>query len=222
MKNNESTQPLLTVSNVVLARNGRQIARLPDFQVAAGQSVAIVGASGSGKTTALLALAGVRPPFAGTIDIVGTDPWKLTAHARDGFRGKRIGLVFQSFHLVDALSVGANIWLATRCAGYPVHERSRLHDLLERLGLDAVEHRRADRVSHGQAQRVAIARALLNRPAVILADEPTSALDNANTRGLMKLLTDSAVAEKTALVVATHDERVLGEVDRVVEMEVLQ
>ena len=222
MNNGVSTLPLLTVTNVVLARDGRRIARLPNFELVAGQSVAIAGESGSGKTTALLALAGVRPPSAGTIDIAGTNPWQLSALARDGFRGKRIGLIFQSFHLVDALSVGANVWLAAQCAGYPVRERSRLHDLLERLGLDAVQHRRADRISHGQAQRVAIARALLNRPAVIFADEPTSALDNANTRGLMKLLTDSAAAEKTALVVATHDQRVLGAVDRVVEMEVLQ
>jgi len=92
---------------------------------------------------------------------------------------------------------------------------------MERLGLTAIQSRRADRISHGQAQRTAIARALLNRPAVILADEPTSALDDANTETLMTLLIESAVAENAGLVVTTHDRRVLDAVDTVVEMVAL-
>jgi putative ABC transport system ATP-binding protein len=213
---------VLTTHGVVLARDGRPIARLPDMEVAPGKSVAIVGPSGCGKTTALLALAGVRAPHAGTIMIDGVDPWTLGSHARDRFRGRRIGLVFQSFHLVDALSVTANIRLAAQCAGHPLHEPGRLDELIERLSLTQVRSQRADRISHGQAQRVAVARALLNRPAVVLADEPTSALDDAHTADLMKLLTQSASAEHAALVMATHDRRVLGTVDRVVEMEAMQ
>jgi putative ABC transport system ATP-binding protein len=168
-----------------------------------------------------MALAGIRAPAQGTIEIDGSDPWKLSRRARDHFRGRRIGLVFQSFHLVDALSVRANIWLAAQCAGYPVHDAGRLEGLLERLNLTAVRNRRADHISHGQAQRVAVARALLNAPAVILADEPTSALDDANTHALMTLLTENAASEGAALVIATHDRRVLDSVDAVVEMEAL-
>ncbi|HEY4940666.1 MAG TPA: ATP-binding cassette domain-containing protein [Rhizomicrobium sp.] len=218
----DTRQSILATKDVVLARGGRRFARLPDLNLTAGQSVAIVGPSGCGKTTALMALAGIRAPESGTIKIEGTDPWTMGRGGRDGFRGRRIGLVFQSFHLVDALTVRANIWLAAQCAHYPLSEPARLDSLLERLGLLSVKSKRADRISHGQAQRTAIARALLNRPAVLLADEPTSALDDANTDTIMALLTESAVSEHAALVVATHDRRVLDAVDQVVEMEGLQ
>jgi putative ABC transport system ATP-binding protein len=222
MQQNDSLQTVLTTRDVVLARNGKRFAQLPDLDVAGRQSVAIVGPSGCGKTTALMALAGIRAPAGGSISIEGTDPWKLGRRARDGFRGRRIGLVFQSFHLVDALSVGANVWLAAQCAGQPLDESGRLDILLDRLGLASIKTNRADRISHGQAQRTAIARAILNRPAIVLADEPTSALDDANTDSIMALLAECAFSENAALVVATHDRRVLGAVDKVVEMETLQ
>jgi putative ABC transport system ATP-binding protein len=222
MTERDTRQPILATNDVVLARGGKRFARLPDLNLAAGQAVAIVGPSGCGKTTALMALAGIRAPESGTIKIEGTDPWKMGRRGRDGFRGRRIGLVFQSFHLVDALTVRANVWLAAQCAHYPLSEPARLDSLLERLGLSSVKSKRADRISHGQAQRTAIARALLNRPAVLLADEPTSALDDANTETIMALLTESAVSERAALVIATHDRRVLDAVDEVIEMEGLQ
>ena len=212
----------LAIKNLVLTRNGREFARVPNIEVAGGVSVALIGASGSGKSTALMAIAGVRRPAQGAIVVDGTDIWTLASHTRDRFRGRRIGLVFQSFHLVDALSVRANIWLAAQSAGYPLYEPERLGALLVQLGLSDIRDRRADRISHGQAQRVAVARALMNRPAVVLADEPTSALDDASADALIKLLTDSARSEKAALVVATHDRRVLNAVDKVVEMETLR
>ena len=211
----------LSLEDLILSRSGRDFARVPNVRIGSGQSVALVGASGSGKSTALMAIAGIRPPKSGKVTIDGTDPWRLGRSARDRFRGRRIGLVFQSFHLVDALSTQANVWLAAQCAGYPVHDASRLTKLLDRLGLSAIRHRRADHVRHGQAQRIAEARALINNPAVILADEPTSALDDHHTETLLKLLTESAVAERAALLIATHDRRVLSAVDSVVEMEVL-
>jgi len=211
----------LASTNLLLGRDGRSFARVPDFAVAAGQSVALVGASGSGKTTALMAFAGIRPPTGGAVVIEGVDPWRMSSHARDQLRGRRIGLIFQSFYLVDALSVGANVKLAAQCAGNPLHDPVRLAKLLDLLGLSGVRERRADRISHGQAQRVAVARALMNKPAVVLADEPTSALDDGNTEALLKLLIESAKLEHAALVVATHDRRVLSAVDRVVEMETL-
>jgi putative ABC transport system ATP-binding protein len=211
----------LAIRELILARNGRKFARVPDIELTDGVSVALVGASGSGKSTALMAIAGVRRPAHGAIVVDRTDIWTLGSHTRDRFRGRRIGLVFQSFHLVDALSVRANIWLAAQCAGYPLHDPERLAALLDQLGLADIRDRRADHLSHGQAQRVAVARALINRPAVVLADEPTSALDDINADALIKLLTDSARSQKAALVVATHDRRVLNAVDKVVEMEAL-
>jgi len=213
--------PVLLAENVVLARGGKRFARLPDLSLSPRQTVALVGPSGCGKTTALLALAGVTRPSEGRIEIDGVDVWKLARSGRDGFRGRRIGLVFQSFHLVDALSVAQNVRLAAQCAGHPLREPNRLEKLLAQLDLSALRDRRVDRISHGQAQRVAVARALLNRPAVVLADEPTSALDDANTAELMSLLAQSAAQSDAALVVATHDRRVLDAVETVVEMQAL-
>ena len=228
------TPPLLKVSSLVLARESKPFARVPDFNVAAGQSVAIVGKSGSGKTTALMAIAAIRAPGSGAITIEGIDPWTLPLSARDQFRSHFVGLVFQSFHLIDALSVAANIrlparWasnlvdsrIAARLPDHAFNEKERLEMLLEKLGIAEIAGRRADRISHGQAQRVAVARALFNQPSVIVADEPTSALDDANAAGLLDLLKASAASEGAALVIASHDARVIGEIDNVVRMETL-
>ncbi|HTT85137.1 MAG TPA: ATP-binding cassette domain-containing protein [Rhizomicrobium sp.] len=224
--------PVLSVQGLSLAREGRIFARLSDFQVLPGRSLAVVGRSGSGKTTALMALAAVRAPATGTIEIGGINPWSLQRAARDRFRNCCIGLVFQSFHLVDALSVAANIRLPARCASrlvdsriaawladHPVDEGERLDLLLKALGLVEISGHRADRISQGQAQRAAVARALFNRPAVILADEPTSALDDDNASALLDLLRTSAVSENAALVIATHDRRALQAVDHVLAIE---
>jgi ABC-type lipoprotein export system ATPase subunit len=209
---------VLTTRNVVLGRDNRHFAKLPDIDLAAGRSVAIVGASGSGKTTALMALAGVRAPMSGRINIGEIDLWKVRGRARDRLRGRHIGLVFQSFHLVDALSVQQNLLLAARCAGLPI-DWGRVDHLLSYLDLTDVRTSRPGRISQGQAQRVAVARALFNRPAVLLADEPTSALDDANASALLALLKESATVQGAGLVLATHDRRVLDAVDSVIEIE---
>jgi ABC-type lipoprotein export system ATPase subunit len=218
MNDNDTIPAVLKTRGLTLARGGQVFASLPDLDVAPGQSLAILGASGSGKSTALLALAGIRAPAQGDVKIENTRLWQLPAHRRDSFRGRRIGLVFQSFHIVDAVSVAANLALAARCAGLP-RDRARIAGLLERLGLGEFAARRADLISHGQAQRVAVARALVNRPAVVLADEPTSALDDTNAAHLLALLKETALGEGAALVIATHDRRVIDAVDTVVTMK---
>ena len=220
MNGDRLVAPVLSTDGVVLARGGRAFAALPDLSLAPGRSVAILGASGSGKSTALMALAGIRAPAAGEIAVEQTLLWNLGAAERDRFRGRRIGLVFQSFHLIDAVSVAANLALAARCAGLP-RAPDRARALLQRLGLTELQAQRADRISHGQAQRVAVARALFNRPAAVLADEPTSALDDGNAASLLALLKEAALAEGAGLVIATHDRRVIDAVDATVEMKAL-
>jgi putative ABC transport system ATP-binding protein len=213
--------PILATEGVALSRGGKAVADLPDLAVHAGEVVAILGPSGAGKSTALLALAGIRPPDKGTIDVAGTLLWSLSNAGRDRFRASRIGLVFQSFHLIDALDVATNITLAASCAGHPV-KPARLADLLDRLNIAELRRRRVDLISHGQAQRVAVARALYNKPALVLADEPTSALDDAATTMLLGLLRESAANDGAALVIATHDRRVIEQVDRVIELSAMQ
>lgn len=112
-----AVKPVLATRGVVLARGGRTVAALPDFELGGGGSVALLGASGSGKSTALMALAGVRAPQIGEIVVEDVAIWRLPTAMRDRFRGQRIGLVFQSFHIIDAVSVAANLALAQRCAG---------------------------------------------------------------------------------------------------------
>jgi ABC-type lipoprotein export system ATPase subunit len=217
VNNDLSASTILATRGVVLARGGRAFAALPDLAIPRGRSVAILGASGSGKTTALMALAGIRAPANGEIVIEDTVLWGLSASARDLFRGRRIGLVFQSFHLIDAVSVATNLALAARCAGLPP-VNGRMDQLLEILQIAELRRRPADRISHGQAQRVAIARAFFNRPAVVFADEPTSALDDASTDRLLALLKEAATNEGAGLVIATHDRRVIDSVDETIEL----
>ena len=217
MQSDLSASTVLATEGVVLARDGRAFAALPDLAIPRGRSVAILGASGSGKTTALMALAGIRAPANGEIVVEDTALWRLSASARDLFRGRRIGLVFQSFHLIDAVSVATNLALAARCAGLPP-DSGRMDQLLESLQIAQLRRRRADRISHGQAQRVAIARALFNKPAVVFADEPTSALDDASTARLLALLKGTAAIEGAGLVIATHDRRVIDSVDETIEL----
>jgi putative ABC transport system ATP-binding protein len=216
-----SASTVLATRSVVLARGGRAFAALPDLAIPRGRSVAILGASGSGKTTALMALAGIRAPASGEIVVEDTVLWGLSASARDLFRGRRIGLVFQSFHLIDAVSVATNLALAAQCAGLPP-DSGRMDHLLETLQIAELRRRRPDRISHGQAQRVAIARALFNKPAVVFADEPTSALDDASTARLLALLKGTAAIEGAGLVIATHDRRVIDSVDETVELRSVQ
>lgn len=207
----------LRTSDLIITRENNFSVSLPNLNLRGGEAVVIVGPSGCGKTTMLLALAGIRKPQGGSVVIDDTDLWAIKSHARDRLRGRRIGLVFQSFHLVDALSVENNIRLASVCAG--TEPGGRVDQLLHQLDITDVRSQRADHISHGQAQRVAIARALLNRPAVILADEPTSALDDTNTESLLKLLADSAKAENAALIITTHDKRVLNRIDSAIALE---
>lgn len=217
MNGSTEVSSILSTRSLTFARGGRTFAALPDLEVARGRSVALVGASGSGKTTALLALAGLRPPESGEVLVQEEAIWRLSASARDRFRGRHIGLVFQSFHIIDAVNVAANLELAARCAGLRP-DRERILRLLQSLGLGELHSRRADRLSHGQAQRLAIARALVNRPAVLFADEPTSALDDHNAKSTVALLKDATRAEGAALLIATHDRRVLDAVDSTIEM----
>lgn len=178
----------------------------PDLACPAGQTRLLLGNSGSGKTTLLQLLAGLRRPTAGRVTVAGQDLGELTDAELDHFRGQRIGIVFQTPHFLQALTVRENVALARRLAGQP-SDPARVDELLERLGLGGRADVRPARLSVGQQQRAAIARALVNRPALILADEPTSALDDGNTEGVVALLREEAAAVNATLLIVTHDQR---------------
>lgn len=188
---------------------GRMVLDVPSWRVGEGERRLVVGPSGSGKSTLLHLLAGLAAPREGVVRVAGRDLAGLPPAARDRFRGRSIGVLFQSFHLLDSLSVFDNVRLARRLAGLP-EDRPRCREVLEDLGVAALARARPSTLSHGQAQRVALARAVVNRPAVILADEPTSSLDDESCERAASLIESQAASYGAALVVATHDARLLG------------
>lgn len=207
---------MLELRGLSVQRGGRLI-RMPDVRLGAGQALAVTGPSGVGKTSLLLTIAGLLRPESGEVLLEDQSIWRSSSAARARLRGQRIGYVFASFHLIDALSALDNLRLVGACAGLgDGTERARA--LLARLGLEEVEHRRADRLSQGQMQRVALARALMNRPALLLCDEPTAALDDEAAKRLMDLLLESADEAGAALVVATHDPRMVAAVGQTVRL----
>lgn len=199
-------------------RDGTELA-LPDWEAEEGSHWAVLGPSGSGKTTFIHVLGGFLRPASGTVQVAGTDLTSLSERALDAFRGRHIGMVFQTLHLVDALTIEKNLELAQYLAGFPP-DRPRVRGVLDALGITDCARLRPSRVSQGQAQRAALGRAVVNRPSVILADEPTSALDDANCSAVLDLLTGQARECRATLVVATHDRRVRERLDHALDLEV--
>ncbi len=182
------------------------------FQVGVGQKVFIAGPSGSGKTTLLNLISGIILPDEGRIWIEGTDLVDLGPAARDNFRGKHIGYVFQSFNLIPYLSIMENVLLPCRfsrermdrISGDVTAEATRLLDRME-INTASILATRVSDLSIGQQQRVAAARALLGAPQLIIADEPTSALDTENREAFMELLFAEANSSKATLLFVSHD-----------------
>ncbi|MEU2023643.1 ABC transporter ATP-binding protein [Streptomyces sp. NPDC016469] len=170
-----------------------------------GEAVAILGPSGSGKSTLLNLLAGLDRPDTGTVTVDGVRVDRLGEAASALYRRARIGMVFQFFNLLDDLTVAENVALPARLAGMSRGEAARrAAELLQRLGIDRHARAHPGRLSGGQRQRVAVARALMNRPALLLADEPTGALDSAAGQDVSRLLTELN-AEGQTVVLVTHD-----------------
>ena len=187
--------------------------RVERFVLDRGQSSAVIGPSGCGKTTFVQLLAGLLTPASGNIQVLGHNLAEFSEVARDRFRGRHIGFVFQRFHLLRALTVRQNVALAMRLAGKEALRREtaqRVDAVLEDLSLSEFGDRRPDTLSQGQAQRVAIARALIHEPALLIADEPTSALDDRHAEETLALLLRAAEASRAALLIVTHDQRLRG------------
>lgn len=180
--------------------------RYPDFQVASGEIMLLLGGSGSGKTTLLHLIGGLLKYQTGSVQMNGTELTTLSPVRLDRFRGKNIGFIFQKHFLQPSLSVNQNLQMPGWLTSNPV-SGNELNELLNRLGLTGRGESAVNQLSHGQQQRVAIGRALIHKPSLILADEPTSALDDINCSGIIKLMRDLASHSGSALVIATHDHR---------------
>jgi len=178
----------------------------PDITASSGESLLITGGSGRGKTTLLHLLGGLLNPQTGDIIIEGTNIAKLSGKKLDHFRGQYIGLILQQSYFIASLNVLENVvlasWLAT---GLKVTDKAKI--LLRELDLQDHIYKLPSQLSIGQQQRVSIARALINRPKLLLADEPTSSLDDENAFRVANMLTQLAKQYGTALVIVTHDRR---------------
>jgi len=192
--------------------------RVPEWRAERGERWLLAGASGSGKSTLLNILAGLLRPSAGSVVVGGQDLGRLPEAALDRWRGRNVGYVPQRLHLIASLDVLDNLLLARFLAGLSV-DRGAAAKLLASLGVDGVASRTPDRLSQGQAQRVAVARAVINRPALLLADEPTAALDDSSAQTTIKLLSEQADAVDATLVVASHDGRIRSAFARRYDLE---
>ncbi|MBB4722925.1 putative ABC transport system ATP-binding protein [Xanthomonas euvesicatoria] len=171
--------------------------------VSEGDSIAIVGASGSGKTTLLGLLAGLDLPSRGSIVLAGQDLGQLDEEARAALRSRDVGFVFQSFHLLPALTAEENIALPLELAGR--EDPARVREVLEAVGLSARARHYPRQLSGGEQQRVALARAFVARPRILFADEPTGSLDQATGAQISDLLFALNATSDTTLVLVTHD-----------------
>lgn len=202
---------------------GKQIIRAIDdvsADIHEGEFVALVGPSGSGKSTLLHLLGGLDKPTSGEIVVGGKNVSSMNDRQLSKFRNQTIGFVFQSFYLQPFLTLRRNIEVASMPQRMRRAERKlRIESLARQVGLyDRLNHRPHE-LSGGQIQRAAIARALLNRPAIILADEPTGNLDSANSRDIISLFQQIREQYHATIIIATHDNEIAAQADRVIALK---
>lgn len=186
------------------------------FSVDTGEFASIIGKSGSGKSTLLSLLGALDTPSKGEINVDGVNIARLSSHKQTAYRAKKIGFVFQQYNLIPNLSAMENVMLALEFGGMRASKRrERASELLAAVGLEPDQQlRKPAKLSGGQQQRVSIARALANKPAVILADEPTGNLDSETGKKIFDLLHDLSRTEKTTIIAVTHDLDIAGRTDR--------
>ncbi len=202
--NTTSTQPILKDLSLTLDK---------------GQTLALIGASGSGKSTLLNIIGGLEPVQQGSVSVFSKPLQSADDAALTQLRRNTIGIVYQSFNLIPTLSVTDNIKLPMALDGVARDEqRTRIEQLLEKIGLDHRSNAFPDALSGGEQQRVAIARAVVHRPALLLADEPTGNLDATTGQQVMHLLQDLVAEHNTTLLMVTHSSTVAGYADRVLTM----
>jgi putative ABC transport system ATP-binding protein len=221
--NDTSVKPAPAVAlfgiNLSLGSGAARVHILKDItlEIGRGEAVGLVGPSGSGKSTLLMVIAGLERPNAGTVRVADHDIGRLDEDALARFRGREIGIVFQSFHLIPTMTALENVAVPLELAG-DADAFARAEQELAAVGLgERLAHYPAQ-LSGGEQQRVALARALAPRPAIVVADEPTGNLDEATGREIVELLFARHAARGTTLVLVTHDANLASRCDRVVRM----
>lgn len=217
----DGPRPAIALANVNLSlgRGAARVHILKDISldIGQGEAIGLVGPSGSGKSTLLMVMAGLERPDAGAVSIAGTDLGRLDEDGLARFRGRQVGIVFQSFHLIPTMTAVENVAVPLELAG-AADAFSRAQRELEAVGLGGRLSHYPAQLSGGEQQRVAIARALAPNPAILVADEPTGNLDEATGRQIIDLLFAGHVERRTTLVLVTHDAALAARCDRVVRL----
>ena len=217
-----ATAEMIRVANLtkrVMTTDGELIiVNNADFSVAAGEAVAVVGASGSGKSTLLGLMAGLDTPSSGNVFIDGIDIFTLDEDGRANLRGRMVGFVFQSFHLLPALTAQENVALPLELSGAR-DAMARARQILVRVGLGERQQHYPKQLSGGEQQRVAIARAFVSAPRLLFADEPTGNLDARTGRTMIDLLFELNREHGTTLILVTHDLALAGRCGRRLTIE---
>jgi putative ABC transport system ATP-binding protein len=198
---------MISVRGLAHRYGSTEVLRLADWRVAQGERWLVLGPSGCGKTTLLHLVAGLIRPTEGELEVAGENLRKFDGMRLDRWRGATVGIVLQALHLLRHLSVRDNLRLAQYLAHAP-QDDARIAATLGALGVAGKAARRAAELSEGERQRVAVARAVVNRPKLLLADEPTANLDDRAAAQAVELLLEQAERHGATLVVATHDSRV--------------
>ncbi len=202
--------------------NGHELPVLdiPRFQVGDNEQMVLLGRSGCGKTTLLHVIAGISRADSGRIQLDGIDLMRLSEPGRDRFRATAIGYVFQTFNLLPSFTAIENVLLGMTF-GRKKKDVRRARQLLDRVGLKHRTHHKPTAMSVGEQQRVAVARALANRPKLLLADEPTANVDPGNQQRVIDLIRESCNEERVALLLVTHANEVASQFERVDQLEEL-
>ena len=198
-----------------------KVLEIKHLEIGTGTTVALAGPSGSGKTTLLNLITGITAPTKGEIWVNDEPIHKLSERARDDFRARQVGILFQTFNLLGGFSALENVLLAMSFSNKipPTQRKSRAKNLLDKLGLaDRLNHR-PRQLSTGQQQRVALARALANEPALLVADEPTASVDFEAANTILDLLETSVSEQFATLLVASHDPLVLNRFSRTIRLD---
>lgn len=208
---------MIRSSNLRFSYSDKQFMDFPELVCENKESLLIIGESGKGKTTLLHLLGGLLTPHSGNIFIGVTDITKMNTSKRDLFRGQKIGIIFQRSHFIDSLTVLENLLLCQKLAGIPKNKQA-IENVSARLNITDKLNQKAKRLSQGEQQRAAIARALLNKPELILADEPTSILDDKNATVVYNMLKEQAEYFNSSLIIVTHDQRLKDQIKKQIEL----
>ncbi|MEM1322546.1 MAG: ATP-binding cassette domain-containing protein [Bacteroidota bacterium] len=204
---------MITTKNLTYQYPGSAPIAFPDITVKAGDALLVCGESGCGKTTLLHLLAGLRQPTAGEVIMDGETISAFSPAKIDQFRGQHIGIIYQQAYFIESLSVMDNLLISPYSAN-----RSKAKTIAERFNIHNLLLRYPHQLSVGQQQRASIARAVMNQPKLLLADEPTSALDNKNCGLVIDLLLEEALAQDSALIIVTHDDRLRAAISNSVDL----